>query len=58
MIPKYAIHSLTVEVLRQSVEKTVEKIDIAILDWKGIKGADKANVLKALGEIGLPYEKI
>jgi D-aminoacyl-tRNA deacylase len=58
MIPKYAIHSLTVEVLRQSVEKTVEKTDIAILDWKGIKGADKANVLKALGEIGLPYEKI
>jgi len=52
MIPKYAIPSLTVEVLRQSVEKTVEKIDIAILDWKGIKGADKANVLKALGEIG------
>ena len=58
MIPKYAIHSLTIEVLRQSVEKTVEKTDIAILDWKGIKGADKANVLKALGEIGLPYEKI
>lgn len=58
MIPKYAIHSITPMVLRQSVEKTVEKTDQAIIDWKGIKGIDKASIIRFLKEIGIPYAKI
>jgi hypothetical protein len=40
------------------VEKTVEKVDCAVLDWKGIKSADKPQLLAALQEIGLAYKKI
>jgi D-aminoacyl-tRNA deacylase len=58
MIPKYAVPCLDVEMLRQCVEKTVEKVDCAVLDWKGIKSADKANLLATLQEIGLSYKKI
>jgi D-aminoacyl-tRNA deacylase len=58
MIPKYAVPWVNSEMLRQCVEKTVEKVDCAILDWKGIKSADKPPLLKALKEIGLPYKKI
>jgi D-aminoacyl-tRNA deacylase len=58
MIPKYAVPCLDVEMLRQCVEKTVERVDCAVLDWKGIKSADKANLLATLQEIGLAYKKI
>ena len=57
MIPKYAVPWVDVEMLRQCVEKTVEKVDCAVLDWKGIKSTDKPQLLKALQEIGLPYKK-
>jgi D-aminoacyl-tRNA deacylase len=58
MIPKYAIPSMDTEMLRQCVEKTLEKVDYAVLDWKGIKSADKPQLLKALEEAEIPYQKI
>jgi D-aminoacyl-tRNA deacylase len=58
MIPKYAIPNVEADMLRQCVEKTLEKVDYAILDWKGIKSADKPQLLKALKEAQLPYKKI
>ena len=58
MIPKYAVQYVDTEILSQCVEKTVEKVDRAILDWKGIKGADKPKLLGALQEIGLPYTRV
>jgi len=58
MIPKYAVPLVDAEMLRQCVEKTVEKVDCAVLDWKGIKSADKPQLLAALQEIGLAYKKI
>jgi len=58
MIPKYAVPWVDSEMLCQCVEKTVEKVNCAILDWKGIKSADKPQLLKALKEIGLSYKKV
>ena len=57
MIPKYAVPLLTSEMLHHCVNKTLEKVKCVILDWKGIKSADKPQLLKALSETGLPYEK-
>ena len=58
MIPKYAVPLVDAEILRQCVEKTLEKVERAVLDWKGIKSEDKPKLLKMLGEIGLPYKKV
>jgi D-aminoacyl-tRNA deacylase len=58
MIPKYAIPQVGVEMIKQCVERTVEKVELAVLEWKGIRGADKGRLILALNEIGVPVEKI
>jgi D-aminoacyl-tRNA deacylase len=58
IIPKYAVQWVDAEILSQCVERTLEKVDCAILDWKGVRGVDKPKLLAALGEIGLQYRKI
>jgi D-aminoacyl-tRNA deacylase len=58
MIPKYALPDLDAETLQQCVERTKEKVDYAILDWKGIKSQDKPKLLATLAELELPYKKI
>jgi len=57
MIPKYAIPYVNSEILRQCVERTLERVEYAVLDWKGIKGEDKPRLVEMLKEIGLPFEK-
>jgi D-aminoacyl-tRNA deacylase len=58
MIPKYALQHVDAEMLRHCVERTLEKVDSAILDWKGIKGVDKPKLLAALREIKLPCTRV
>jgi D-aminoacyl-tRNA deacylase len=58
MIPKYAIEYADSEILSQCVKKTVEKVNLAILDWKGIRSENKTNLIHCLQDIGLPYRKI
>lgn len=58
IIPKYAIPCVDAEILKQCVEKTVEKVESAVLDWKGIKGEHKSRLVEMLKEIGIPIQKI
>lgn len=58
MIPKYAIPDLDVEMLSQCVDRTLEEVEYAILDWKGIKSENKPSLVRMLNDIGLMFEKI
>ena len=58
MIPKYAAPRADKEILRQCVERTLEKVDHAVLDWKGIRGENKQLLVTMLDEIGLSFEKV
>jgi D-aminoacyl-tRNA deacylase len=58
MIPKYAVSHVDAEILNQCIERTLEKVDHAVLDWKGIRGNDKPRILDALAEINFPYNKV
>ena len=58
MIPKYAIAKIDEVILRQCVERTLEKVEFAILDWKGIKGEDKPNIVNLLDSIKLEFQKV
>jgi len=57
IIPKYAIPQVDAETVKQCVERTKETVESAVLDWKGIKGVDKARLTKILDEIGVSIEK-
>ena len=58
IIPKYVISNLDSEIVKHCVEKTVEEVKTAILEWKGIKGADKGNLTTILRDIDLSIEKV
>lgn len=58
IIPKYALEEIDAEVIRQCIERTVETVDAAVLDWKGIKGKYKPKILAALEEFKLPSERV
>lgn len=57
IVPKYAIPQVDAKAIRQCVERTKEAVESAVLDWKGIKGADKARLIQILDNIGLSIQK-
>ncbi len=58
MIPKYAVPKADSEILRQCVERTLEKVELAVLDWKGIRGRDKSELVEMLDEVDLSFQKV
>jgi D-aminoacyl-tRNA deacylase len=57
VIPKYAIPTVDLELLKHCIVRTLEKTEFAVLDWKGIKGEDKVPLLGMLKDAGIPFEK-
>jgi D-aminoacyl-tRNA deacylase len=58
IIPKYTIAAVDAECLRQCVQRTMEKVEAIILDWKGIRSEDKAKLIRTLENTELPVEKV
>lgn len=58
IIPKHIISQIDASMLKQCAVRTVEKVETAILDWKGIRGEDKPNLLTAITQTGLRIEKV
>jgi D-aminoacyl-tRNA deacylase len=58
VIPKYAIPHLDAEILEQCVEKTMERVESAVLDWKGIKGEHKPGLIELLRQLDMPFTKV
>ena len=57
IIPKYAIPKIDAKMLRQCIQRSVEKVESAVFDWKGVRGADKKRLMAVLDEIGVSVEK-
>lgn len=58
IISKYALPQIDIEMIKHCIEQTLENVESAILDWKGIKGADKKRLIPALNAIELPLERV
>jgi len=57
IIPKYATPYVDSEMIKQCVQRTLEKVESAVFDWKGIRGGDRERILTVLKELGIPVEK-
>jgi len=57
IIPKYATPNVDSEMVKQCVHQTLEKVESAVFDWKGMKGADRERLTVALKQLGIPVEK-
>ena len=55
--PKYALESLDKSMLRQAIERNVEKVDTVLLDWKGL-GEHKDRITSMIGDLGLKSERL
>jgi len=57
IIPRYVL-PLKEEMIKQALEKTQEEIDLAILDWKGIKSAEmREQVIQILDKLYIRHER-
>jgi D-aminoacyl-tRNA deacylase len=57
MIPKYATPHVNAEMILQCVQRTKERVEAAVFDWKGMRGADRERIAEALKELRVPVEK-
>jgi len=51
IIPKYAVGQVDYDMVKQCVDRCAEKVDSIVLDWKGIKSADKETLKTILNKI-------
>ncbi|MBI2650591.1 hypothetical protein HYX04_04720 [Candidatus Woesearchaeota archaeon] len=54
--PKHHLDKLSEELINQSIEKTKEKIDFILLDWKGL-GAEKQRIVDLLKNLNLEVKR-
>jgi len=57
IIPKYAVPHVDAETVRRCVQRTQEKVESAIFDWKGMRGADRERTASVLGELNVRVER-
>jgi len=58
MIPKYVVSILDTEIILNCIERTLEKVSLAVLDWKGIRSEDKPKLLSVLQAAGLSFKRV
>ncbi len=55
--PKYMLEELNKDLIKQAVEKSTKKAELAILDWKGLS-QHKQKVTSLLEKLNIPYKKV
>jgi D-tyrosyl-tRNA(Tyr) deacylase len=45
------------EMISQCIERSADKVEMAILDWKGMKGDERKTVVRILEKKGLDIRK-
>lgn len=57
IIPKYAISRIDRAILRQCLDRTLEGVELVVLDWKGIKSKHKPMLVGILQKMGVPFKR-
>lgn len=57
VMAKYAIPSVDAETVKHCVQRTQEKVESAVFDWKSMKANDRQKIIAALEELNVPIER-
>lgn len=55
--PKHALDGLDAALIREAIGKTSEKVELAVIDWKGCSGEQRERLITAIEAVGLKWEK-
>jgi len=56
IIPQYSF-PVTEEMIKQAINKTQEKVDLVLLDWKGLKSEQRQELVRLLNSLNLDYKR-
>jgi D-aminoacyl-tRNA deacylase len=56
MMPRYQIDN--VDMLQKAIGRSDAEVEVAVIEWKSIKAAERDKVIGRLGELGLDYERV
>lgn len=57
IISKYAVPNVDPATIKQCVERTVEKVESAVFDWKSMRGRDRERIITTLRELNVSVER-
>jgi len=57
IISKYAAPTIDADTVKQCVQKTVEKVELAVFDWKSLRSKDRQKIISALKELNVSVER-
>ncbi len=57
IISKYAVPNVDAETVARCVERTVEKVESAVFDWKSMRAMDREKIITALRQINVSVER-
>jgi len=57
IMPKYQVKALDHDMVQKMIDYTVPTPQIALIDWKGLRGEDKTLLTGILDDLGLAWEK-
>jgi D-aminoacyl-tRNA deacylase len=57
IVAKYAIPYLDADMVKQCVQRTVEKVESAVFDWKSMRGMDRQRIIAVLKELNVSVER-
>jgi len=57
-LPNYHVNNVDLETFRQGIERSSEKVEKILIDWKGLKKEQRGKILKFIEEIGVKWGRV
>jgi D-aminoacyl-tRNA deacylase len=58
LMPKYHLNRVSESIVRYAIERTTGSIDLAALDWKGMKGPQREQLVEILDELNIRFQRV
>jgi len=56
--PKYVLETIDENMIKKAIDRSFEKVELCVLDWKGMKSHHRETLLQILEELHLPFIKV